>query len=102
MSVFLQTAFYMSIGCISYAGFGNSSPGNLVTGFGFYNPYWLVGAVNIFVYVSLHGFGFLLPNSSSSQQHARWKFCRKNPCFIILFAVSTRHAFVFVALLHKQ
>ena len=28
----LQTAFYMSVGCISYAGFGNAAPGNLVTG----------------------------------------------------------------------
>lgn len=45
----MQTGFYMSVGCISYAGFGNNSPGNLVTGFGFYNPYWLVGAANVFV-----------------------------------------------------
>lgn len=28
----VQTAFYMSVGCISYAGFGNAAPGNLVTG----------------------------------------------------------------------
>lgn len=28
----MQTFFYMSIGCVSYAGFGNASPGNLITG----------------------------------------------------------------------
>lgn len=28
----LQTSFYMCIGCISYAAFGNKSPGNLLTG----------------------------------------------------------------------
>ncbi len=47
----LQTAFYMSVGCISYAAFGNSSPGNLLTGFGYFNPYWIVTAANIFVFV---------------------------------------------------
>ena len=31
-SVYLQTVFYMSVGCISYAAFGNHSPGNLLTG----------------------------------------------------------------------
>ena len=28
----LQTSFYMCIGCMSYAAFGNKSPGNLLTG----------------------------------------------------------------------
>ena len=45
----------MSVGCISYAGFGNKSPGNLFTGFGFFNPYWLVAAANIFVFIHLIG-----------------------------------------------
>ena len=104
----LQTSFYLCIGCISYAAFGNKSPGNLLTGekpkgasnpmrflsvcqgcgllrsmpmqlyilksahpvynipslkydsdttftllsgFGYFNPYWLVAAANIFVFV---------------------------------------------------
>lgn len=51
----VTTAFYMSVGCISYAGFGNAAPGNLTTGFGFFKPYWLVGAANVFVFVHLVG-----------------------------------------------
>lgn len=39
----------MSVGCISYAAFGNNSPGNLLASFGFFNPYWLVTMANSFV-----------------------------------------------------
>ena len=35
----VQTLFYMAVACLSYSGFGDSSPGNLLTGFGFFDPY---------------------------------------------------------------
>lgn len=35
----LQTLFYMAVACLSYSGFGDASPGNLLTGFGFFDPY---------------------------------------------------------------
>ena len=38
----VTTAFYVSLGCIGYAAFGNGAKGNILTGFGFYEPYWLV------------------------------------------------------------
>ncbi|CAI9113218.1 OLC1v1013788C1 [Oldenlandia corymbosa var. corymbosa] len=44
-SVTITTVFYLC-GCIGYAAFGDLSPGNLLTGFGFYNPYWLVDIGN--------------------------------------------------------
>ncbi|KAK4490977.1 hypothetical protein RD792_001698, partial [Penstemon davidsonii] len=45
------TIFYMMCGCFGYAAFGNDAPGNLLTGFGFYEPYWLVDAGNIAIVV---------------------------------------------------
>lgn len=45
----MQTSFYMTVGVLSYAAFGDSVPGNIFTGFGFFEPYWVVGATNVFV-----------------------------------------------------
>ena len=49
------TLFYMSIGLIGYSAFGNQVAGNLLTGFGFYNPYWLLDIANAAVVVHLLG-----------------------------------------------
>ena len=46
ISVVVTTLFYMFCGCFGYAAFGDLSPVNLLTGFGFYNPYWLLDIVN--------------------------------------------------------
>jgi amino acid permease len=54
-SVAVTTFFYMTIGVIGYAAWGNDAPGNILTGFGFYNPYWLISMANIFVVVHLVG-----------------------------------------------
>ncbi|KAG8378232.1 hypothetical protein BUALT_Bualt08G0116300 [Buddleja alternifolia] len=55
ISVLITTIFYMSCGCFGYAAFGDLSPGNLLTGFGFYNPYWLLDIANIAIVVHLVG-----------------------------------------------
>ncbi|KEH35330.1 transmembrane amino acid transporter family protein [Medicago truncatula] len=47
--------FYMLCGCFGYAAFGNSSPGNLLTGFGFYNPFWLLDIANVAIVIHLIG-----------------------------------------------
>lgn len=49
----VTTIFYVSIGCIGYAAFGNDAPGNLLTGF--YEPFWLVDLGNIAVVIHLVG-----------------------------------------------
>ncbi|XP_052159980.1 amino acid permease 8-like [Oryza glaberrima] len=49
------TAFYTLCGCLGYAAFGNAAPGNMLTGFGFYDPYWLVGLANACIFVHLVG-----------------------------------------------
>ncbi|KAG9456988.1 hypothetical protein H6P81_001496 [Aristolochia fimbriata] len=49
------TVFYLSLGCIGYAAFGSAAPGNILTGFGFYEPYWLVDIANLFIVIHLVG-----------------------------------------------
>lgn len=55
VSVAVTTVFYMACGCMGYAAFGDKSPGNLLTGFGFYNPYWLLDIANIAIVIHLVG-----------------------------------------------
>ncbi|PON68453.1 Amino acid transporter, transmembrane domain containing protein [Trema orientale] len=49
------TTFYVLCGCIGYAAFGNSAPGNFLTGFGFYEPFWLIDFANVCIAVHLIG-----------------------------------------------
>uniref|UniRef100_A0A0D3GHT0 Amino acid transporter transmembrane domain-containing protein n=1 Tax=Oryza barthii TaxID=65489 RepID=A0A0D3GHT0_9ORYZ len=42
-------------GRLGYAAFGDATPGNLLTGFGFYEPYWLVDVANACIVVHLVG-----------------------------------------------
>ncbi|KAH9757137.1 Amino acid permease 3 [Citrus sinensis] len=55
ISVGVTTLFYMLCGCFGYASFGDLSPGNLLTGFGFYNPYWLLDIANAAIVIHLVG-----------------------------------------------
>ncbi|KAJ7946188.1 Amino acid permease [Quillaja saponaria] len=45
----------MSCGILGYAAFGNAAPENFLTGFGFYEPFWLVDVANLFVVIHLVG-----------------------------------------------
>ncbi|KAH7657683.1 Amino acid transporters domain-containing protein [Dioscorea alata] len=55
IGVSTTTIFYILSGCLGYAAFGNHSPGNILTGFGFYEPYWLVDLANFCIIVHLVG-----------------------------------------------
>lgn len=55
ISIAVTTTFYMLCGCMGYAAFGDAAPGNLLTGFGFYNPYWLIDIANAAIVVHLVG-----------------------------------------------
>ena len=55
LSIAVTTVFYLLCGCMAYAAFGDTAPGNLLTGFGFYNPYWLLDIANIAIVVHLVG-----------------------------------------------
>lgn len=55
ISIFITTFFYLCCGCFGYAAFGKDAPGNLLTGFGFYEPYWLIDFANACIIVHLVG-----------------------------------------------
>ncbi|KAK1296545.1 Amino acid permease 2 [Acorus calamus] len=55
LSIGVTTTFYLLCGCMGYAAFGDDAPGNLLTGFGFYNPYWLLDIANVAIVVHLVG-----------------------------------------------
>ncbi|KAH7276679.1 hypothetical protein KP509_39G017500 [Ceratopteris richardii] len=55
LGIAVTTSYYMSVGCIGYAALGNDAPGDLLTGFGFHNPYWLIDIGNICIAVHLIG-----------------------------------------------
>lgn len=50
-----STVFYMLCGVLGYAAFGNDAPGNFLTGFGFYDPFWLIDIANICIVIHLLG-----------------------------------------------
>ncbi|XP_076948510.1 amino acid permease 6-like [Bidens hawaiensis] len=50
-----STIFYLLCGVLGYAAFGNKAPGNFLTGFGFYDPFWLVDLANICIVIYLLG-----------------------------------------------
>ncbi|ERN20020.1 amino acid permease 6 [Amborella trichopoda] len=51
----ITAIFYFSIGSAGYAAFGNDAPGNMLTGFGFYEPFWLIDIANLFIVIHLVG-----------------------------------------------
>ncbi|XVE66694.1 hypothetical protein DITRI_Ditri08aG0099200 [Diplodiscus trichospermus] len=55
MGISITTIYYMLCGVLGYAAFGNEAPGNFLTGFGFYNPYWLVDIANACIIIHLVG-----------------------------------------------
>ncbi|CAM8938511.1 unnamed protein product [Rhodiola kirilowii] len=55
VGIAVTTAFYSLCGILGYAAFGNKAPGNFLTGFGFYEPFWLIDFANVCIVVHLIG-----------------------------------------------
>ncbi|KAF2294313.1 hypothetical protein GH714_009185 [Hevea brasiliensis] len=55
VGVLITNIFYLLCGTIGYAAFGDEAPGNLLTGFGFYEPFWLVDLANMCIVVHVVG-----------------------------------------------
>ncbi|KAK3438997.1 hypothetical protein EUGRSUZ_C03653 [Eucalyptus grandis] len=53
ISIAATTLIYMICGCMGYAAFSDMAPENLLTGFGFYNPYWMVDIANVAIVIHL-------------------------------------------------
>ncbi|ESR65970.1 hypothetical protein CICLE_v10008202mg [Citrus x clementina] len=77
ISIFITTFFYLCCGCFGYAAFGNDTPGNLLTGFGFYEPYWLIDFANACIVLHLVG-GYQIYSQPVFAFVERW-FTRKYP-----------------------
>ncbi|OIW14571.1 hypothetical protein TanjilG_32913 [Lupinus angustifolius] len=55
IGILTTTLFYVLCGTLGYAAFGNDAPGNFLTGFGFYEPFWLIDFANVCIAVHLVG-----------------------------------------------
>ncbi|KAJ7007044.1 hypothetical protein D5086_022348 [Populus alba] len=76
VGILTTTTFYILCGCLGYAAFGNDAPGNFLTGFGFYEPFWLIDLANACIAIHLIGAYqvFCQPIFSfvESRCHRRW------------------------------
>ncbi|KAF7816031.1 putative amino acid permease 7 [Senna tora] len=77
IAIFITTFFYLCCGCFGYAAFGNNTPGNLLTGFGFYEPYWLIDLANACIVLHLVG-GYQIYSQPIFSAAERWS-SRKFP-----------------------
>jgi len=50
-----MTLLFLLCGGLGYAAFGDQTPGNILTGFGFYEPFWLVALGNVFIVTHMVG-----------------------------------------------
>ncbi|KAG0480548.1 hypothetical protein HPP92_011406 [Vanilla planifolia] len=110
VSVAVTTIFYMLCGCMGYAAFGDAAPGNLLTGFGFYNPFWLLDIANAAIVIHLVGayqvycqplFAFIekwasrtWPDSKFFSKEIRIRLCSNKSYSLNLFRLVWRSAFV--------
>ncbi|KAG0488077.1 hypothetical protein HPP92_006888 [Vanilla planifolia] len=112
VSVAVTTVFYTLCGSMGYAAFGDAAPGNLLTGFGFYNPYWLLDVANAAIVIHLVGayqvycqplFAFVekwvgerWPESKMLKKEIKVPISRAGSCRLNLFRMVWRTAFVLV------
>ncbi|KAJ8447182.1 hypothetical protein Cgig2_022911 [Carnegiea gigantea] len=110
ISIAVTTLFYMLCGCMGYAAFGDLAPGNLLTGFGFYNPFWLLDMANAAIVIHLVGayqvycqplFAFIekwaaqkWPESDFTTKEIKIKAPGLSPYNLNLFRLVWRTAFV--------
>lgn len=71
LAIFITTFFYLCCGCFGYAAFGSLTPGNILTGFGFYEPYWLIDFANICIVIHLIG-GYQIYSQPVFASMERW------------------------------
>ncbi|KAL8256503.1 hypothetical protein R6Q59_031570 [Mikania micrantha] len=81
IAVVITTTFYLCCGASGYAAFGDSTPGNLLTGFGFYEPYWLVDFGNACIVLHLVG-GYQIYSQTLFALVERW-YTEKHPDSIL-------------------
>jgi len=55
LGITTMTILFLLCGSLGYAAFGDHTPGNILTGFGFYEPFWLVALGNVCIIVHMVG-----------------------------------------------
>ncbi|KAH1110450.1 hypothetical protein GLYMA_04G086600v4 [Glycine max] len=55
LGITAMTILFLLCGGLGYAAFGHDTPGNILTGFGFYEPFWLVALGNVFIVIHMVG-----------------------------------------------
>lgn len=55
LGITTMTILFLACGGLGYAAFGDRTPGNILTGFGFYDPFWLVDLGNLFIVIHILG-----------------------------------------------
>ncbi|XP_020212110.1 amino acid permease 8 [Cajanus cajan] len=55
LGITAMTILFLLCGGLGYAAFGDHTPGNILTGFGFYEPFWLVALGNVFIVTHMVG-----------------------------------------------
>ncbi|XP_062197889.1 amino acid permease 3-like [Phragmites australis] len=105
VSVATTTVFYMLCGCMGYAAFGDAAPDNLLTGFGFYEPFWLLDIANVAIVVHLVGayqvfcqplFAFVEKWAAATWPDSRFiaRELKLGPFALSVFRLTWRTAFV--------
>ncbi|XP_027355726.1 amino acid permease 1-like [Abrus precatorius] len=55
LGISAMTILFLLCGSLGYAAFGDHTPGNILTGFGFYEPFWLVAIGNVCIIIHMLG-----------------------------------------------
>lgn len=55
LGITTMTTLFLICGGLGYAAFGDHTPGNILTGFGFYDPFWLVALGNVCIVIHIAG-----------------------------------------------
>ncbi|KAK7351510.1 hypothetical protein VNO77_11026 [Canavalia gladiata] len=55
LGITAMTILFLLCGGLGYAAFGDHTPGNILTGFGFYEPFWLVSLGNVCILIHMIG-----------------------------------------------
>lgn len=69
LAILVTTVFYLLCGLIGYAAFGSGAPGNLLTGFSSFKPFWIVEVANICIIIHLVGAYQVISNFHSGKTH---------------------------------
>jgi amino acid permease len=55
VGIFAMAIIFLLCACSGYAAFGSNTPGSILMGSGFKEPFWLIDLANVFLIVHLVG-----------------------------------------------